>query len=235
VIFRELLNLLRPSPDIPTDERRETMRLRCSLGALLKVDDAMHFATLVNVTITGLCMELESPLRPGQTVSLTRDDFGQPLLGQVLWCKPRRQNKGYRIGVAYETDQEALQASWLKPALRQAGFKAEFPGEKRRLVRVPGRIACQIKGLTGEAYTDGEMLDLSLGGALVESPIEFPIDLTLAFETVPLGGLPALAGIAKVASCNRDPSDGKWRCGLRFTESKPQDIRKCMKSMLTSK
>lgn len=211
------------------------MRLRCSVGALLKVESAMHFVTLVNVTLTGLCMEMEQPLKANQLVSLTRDDFGQPLEGVVLWCRKRRSVNGYTVGIRYQADQEALQASWLKPALKQGGFKAEFPGEKRKLVRVPGRVACEIKGLTGDTYTPADMLDLSLGGALIESVLEFPIDLSVAFETAPLGGLPPLTGIAKIASCNKDRFSAKlWRCGLRFTESKPEDIRKYLKTMLAS-
>ena len=233
--FRDLLNLLKPSPDLPLDERRETMRLRCNVGALLKAEEAMHFVTLVNVTLTGLCLELEQPLKLEQTVTLTRDDFGEALLGTVLWCKPRpKKDKGYLVGLQYTADQTMLSSSWLKPALKQGGFKAEFPGEKRKLIRVPGRVACEIKGLTGDSYTSGEMLDLSLGGALIESVVKFSEGLTIAFETAPLGGLPPLRGIAKIASVQEGP-DGKWRCGLRFTESKPEDVRKTMKSMLASR
>lgn len=233
--FRDLLKLLRPSAEVPTDERRESMRLRCRVGALLKVDQTMHFVTLVNVTLTGLGLEMEAALKANQVVSLTRDDFGEPLMARVGWCKPRpRGAKGFQVGLQYLEDQESLKSSWLKPALKQGGFKAEFPGEKRKLIRVPGRVACELKGLTGETYTEAEMLDLSLGGALVESPMKFNEGLTLAFETAPLGGLPALKGIAKVASTQAD-REGKWRCGLRFTESKSDDVRKYMKSMLASR
>lgn len=232
--FRDLLNLLRPSAEVPTDERREAMRLRCKVGALLKAEHAMHFVTLVDVTLTGLCLEMEQALKTEQVVSLTRDDFGEPLLAKVSWCKPKaRGAKGFKLGLQYLSNQDNLKASWLKPALKQGGFKAEFPGEQRKLIRVPGRVACELKGLTGETYTSAEMLDLSLGGALVESVVKFTEGLTLAFETVPLGSLPPLKGIAKVASSHQDP-DGKWRVGLRFTESKKDDVRKYMKSMLAS-
>lgn len=234
-MFRELLNLLRPSPDIPTDERRDTMRLRCKVGAILKVGQDLHFVHLVNVTLTGLCMDVEIPVKPAQRLELTRDDFGEPLQCEVIWCKKRRGGNGYRAGLRYAADQAALTSSFLRPALRQAGFHAEFPGEKRQLIRVPGRVACQLKGLTGEKYTDAEMLDLSLGGALVESGMPFNEGLTVAFETLPMGGLPPLRGIAKIASVQQqDALDGKWHCGLRFTDSVPEDVRKYMKSMLAS-
>lgn len=230
--FRDLLSLLRSSPVVSPNERRDTVRLRCRLDVLLWVDGVLHFATLVDVTLTGLSLEVERPLRPEQTVSLARDDFGHPWMGQVLWCR-KQGAKSYRVGVGYPPDQEMLRSSWLQPALKQSGFEVDQPGEKRRLRRISGRVPCRINGLTGDLYTDGEMLDLSLGGALVESDMEFPAQLTIAFETDPLGGLPRLHGLAKIVSCQRDVESGKWRSGLRFTESKGEDVVKYMSSMLT--
>ena len=139
------------------------------------------------------------------------------------------------MGVEYDCDQDELRGSWLKPALKQSGFKAELSGEKRKLVRIPGRVACKLKGLTGETYTEGEMLDLSRGGALVESDIELTEGLTIEFETFPLGGLAPLAGIAKIASSRCQDETKKWHCGLRFTESKDEDVEQYLKAMLASK
>ncbi len=235
-MFRDLLNLLKPSPLIPTDERREKIRLQCDLHALLRRGEDFSFVRVVNVTLTGLCLELDDSLKVGEPVSLSRDEFGPPLDADVLWCEastPGSEGRGYRAGLGFQADYHRLRLSWLKPSLKQAGFEAELPGQLRKLLRVPGRVDCQLKGLTGEAYTDAEMLDLSLGGALVESPMEFPENLSVEFETSPLGGLPPLKGLAKIASRQRS-EDGKWRCGLRFTESKPDDIRKYMGSMLAS-
>lgn len=240
VIFRDLLNLLRPSlPTLPTDERRETMRLRCKMGALAKVDDGMHFVSILDVTLTGLRLEMESALKPEQKLTLTRDEFGLPLEATVMWCEPCKDGKHHRLGVQYKADHDMLVRSWLKPALKQAGFvldaQAEFPGEKRKLVRIAGRVDCEIKGLTGETYTGAEMLDLSLGGALVECAMSFPQGLTIEFETSPLGGLPPLKGLAKIASVQPLGSDGKrWKYGLRFTESKPDVVQKYMATMLNS-
>ncbi len=234
VIFRDLLNLLRPSlPTLPTDERRETMRLRCEMGALAKVDEGMHFVTIQDVTLTGLQLEMDTPLKPEQTLVLTRDEFGCPLEATVMWCEPGKDGKRHRLGLRYQADHDMLCRSWLKPALKQAGFQAEFPGEKRKLVRIAGRVDCELKGLTGETYTGAEMLDLSLGGALVECGMSFPEGLTIEFETSPLGGLPPLKGLAKIASV-QPLEEKRWRYGLRFTESKPEVVQKYMAGMLSS-
>lgn len=233
MFFKELLRRLIPSATVPQDERRETIRLQCEVNVVLAAGGEFYSATLVNVTLTGLSLELESRLKPEQSVVISRDDFGPPLQGRVVWCRPAEN--GHQVGVEYEGDQSKLSGSWLQPALRQTGFQAELDDEKRKLVRIPGRVACKLKGLTGETYTEAEMLDLSHGGALVESAIELNEGLTIAFETFPLGGLPPLEGIAKIASSRSEQGSDKWRCGLRFTESKAEDIEKYLQAMLASK
>jgi hypothetical protein len=231
--FRDLLNLLRLKPAVHPEERRQTIRLHCRLDVLLWVGDDLHRGVVVDVGLSGLALEVEKALPLGETVSLARDDFGRPWQGEVLWCKARKGARGYRVGVTYPPDEEMLRSSWLQPALKQSGFEVEQSGEKRRTRRVAGRVACQLKGLTGELYSEGEMLDLSLGGALVECDMQFPEGLTLEFETAPLGGLPRLRGLGKVVSCQTNPPTGRWRSGLRFTESKNEDVVKYMSSMLS--
>lgn len=232
--FQDILRFFRPDRwGLPVNERRETTRLRCNVGVLLRAGEDHHFAKVVDVHSSGLCVELDSPLKTDSSVTLSRDDFGQPWKAKVLWCHKRPKSIGYRAGVSYPSEPEMMRASWLQPALKQAGFRAEIPGEKRKLVRIPGRVGCQLKGLTGEVYVEGEMLNLSLGGAKVEAPMEFPLGLTVEVETVPLGGLPPLQGIAKIASRQEpDGTDLVWSYGLRFTESKELVVKKYMASML---
>ncbi len=235
MLFQEILRFFRPeSWDLPTAERRGLMRLRCDLGVLLKASEALHFAKVVDVHSHGLCLELETALKADQAVVLSRDDFGKPWEAKVLWCRKKPKSTLYRAGIGYPSDPEMLRTTWLQPALRQAGFRAEIPGEKRKLVRVPGRVLCQLKGLTGEAYVDSEMLDLSLGGAKVEAPMEFPVGLTLEFETAPLGKLEALKGVAKIASAQAPQRDDLWRYGLKFSEVKEAVVKQYMASMLRS-
>lgn len=235
VAFRDLLNLLRPSAALSPNERRSTVRLRCNLDVLLWVDNVIHNASVVDVTLTGLSLEVEKPIALEQMVSLARDDFGRPWQGEVVWCRAVKGTRGYRVGVRYPADHEMMRSSWLEPALKQTGFEVERPDERRRLRRVSGRVPCQLRGLTGDLYTEGEMLDLSLGGAKVESDVEFPAGLSLAFETLPQGGLPPLQGIAKVASCRPAPAEGRWLAGLRFTETREEDVLKYMSSMVSSR
>lgn len=232
MFFQELLKRLLPAPHAPVQERRDSIRLQCKLHALMQVEDQFATVSLVNVTPSGVAIEAAKPLAEGQTVTLTRDGFGDPFQGKVAWCKAL--DEGHQMGLEYAVDASVMNDSWLTPALKQAGFRAELADEKRELVRIPGRVRCKLNGLTGETYTEGEMLDLSLGGALVESDVEFNEGLSLEFETFPLGDLPSLKGIAKVASSRESDRKGHWLSGLRFTDSNDREVHLTMNAMLAS-
>jgi hypothetical protein len=96
-------------------------------------------------------------------------------------------------------------------------------------------VPCLLKGLTGDVYAEGEMLDLSLGGATFESAMLFHEGLTVEFETHPQGGLPPLKGLAKVVTCKQREERQLWRCGLRIKEAKEGEVRRYMAAMLTSR
>ena len=227
--------LLRLVPrEVPTEERRETLRLYCEVEVLLWVEGMIHKAKVLDVHLTGLCLDAVEPLKAGQKVSLARDDFGHPWEGRVLWCRPRTKAKGYLIGVGYPSDPEMLRNSWLQPALLSIGFQSELLEEKRRLLRVPCKaMECSLVGLNGEAYPSAHLRNLSLGGAQLECREPLDERLPLHFETEAKKGFPKLKCLAKVVYCREDK--GFWLCGVRFKEREEADIRKVMASLLTSR
>ena len=228
--------LLRLVPrEVPTEERRETLRLYCDVEVLLWIEGQIHQAKVLDVHMTGLCLESLEPLKAGQKVSLARDDFGHPWEGRVLWCKPRNKAKGYLIGVGYPSDPEMLRNSWLQPALLAVGFQSELLGEKRRLLRVPCKeMPCILSGLDGETSLTARLRNLSLGGAQLETSQALPEKLSLQLLTEAKKGIPKLEVRAKVIYAH-EAKDGTWLCGLRFQAREEADIRKVMAALLTSR
>lgn len=229
--FRELLDLLKTLPAAPTDERRGSVRLRCAIEVRCRADGSDFQAQVVDVTPRGLGLELSYGLRPKQVVKLARESFGAPISAEVLWVRRLLRGQGYRVGLLFHAEAEQMRQSWLAPALKQSGFKAEIKGEQRKLLRVPGRVACRLEG--GKGPVDGEMLDLSMGGATVETSSELEKGRKVSFATLPLGGLPSLSGTAQVVSC-RKRDDQRWRSGLRFLDCNQDCAHLYMRSMLAS-
>jgi len=230
--LKKLINRFVPPDSVPTDERRQSVRLTFRVPIEVKTKSETISASLVNLTFTGLCIEVERPLAEDQELTLVRDDFGPSFNGTVIWCKRMDAGK-YLVGIECELDEEKLINSWLEPTLVQAGFEADYVDEKRELVRVPGRVPCRMTSAEGEELGDGQMLDLSRGGALMECPFEMEEGCEVSFRTAPLGKLEPFEGRALVSSA-RKKENGRWMCGLKFKGVSSEEVEPYMKFMMRS-
>lgn len=231
MMFRDLIGLFKPST--PTDERRETIRLSCSIGVLAKTTKGQREAKVINASLTGLCLELESKIKPKTQLSLHRPEHGDPVHAKVVWCRAVKGSDRWHAGVNLGDDKSMLKNSWLKPALKDLGFSVGRISEKRKLLRVPGSGRCFLKSLAGETYGKGSILNLSAGGALVESEVQLPLELRVRLKTNPLpGGIDALRAVAEVRSVKRNPRTRMYLTGLRFTEVDEKLLKKHMAAMM---
>lgn len=233
-MFRELLKLISPDGGLPIDERRDTIRLECSIAATMKHGSLTREVRVLNASLTGLRVELESKIKRKTKVSVHRDKYGGPVVGTVVWCRALRGSNRFQVGLTYEDDKEMLKNSWLKPALKDLGFTVGRINEKRQLTRVPGHHRrCFLKSLTGgDTYSSGKLLNLSTGGALVECEVEFEKGFRLKLKSDPVANFPDLLMDAEVKSCKRNPSTRKWEVGLRFTAGDLKLVKKYMSVMM---
>lgn len=233
-MFKELLNLLTPGSSVPIDERRDTVRLHCSIPAVLKVGDTTREVRVINASLTGLAIELESKLKKKTDVVICRDQHGGPLVGRVMWCRALRGSNRYQVGLTYADDREMLKASWLKPALKDLGFTVGRINEKRKLTRVPGQQRrCFLKSIKGrDTYSSGRLLNLSMGGALVEAECEIPKGMRLILKTDPIAKVSDLVMEAEVQSCRRNKNTRKFVVGLKFVSGDEKMVKKHMQAMM---
>lgn len=232
-MFRDLLNLLKPGSGVPVDERREQVRLDCLISAVLKHKNQTRECRVVNASLTGLQIELESKIRKRSQVSLHRDQHGGPVLGSVMWCRAKRGDNRYRAGIRYHDDPKMLRDSWIKPALKDLGFSVGRIKEKRQLTRVPGqKRRCFLKSMSGDTYSSGELINLSVGGALVELEVELPDGLELLLKIDPIENVGELSATVVVASCKRNRQTRQYSCGLRFVEVDLKLVRRHMSVMM---
>lgn len=233
LVFRDLLNLISPGAGVPTDERRDIVRLECSVRATLKTGKFTHECRVTNASLTGLGLEMESKLRRKTAVVVHRDKSGGPVRGTVMWCRQQKGSNRYLLGIAYENNPEMLKASWIKPALKELGFTVGRINEKRQLTRVPGHHRrCFLKSPTGETYSTGEVLNLSIGGISVDSEVEIPKGLHLLIKIDAGDGLPELICNAELKSCKYSKKTRKYICGLKFIDSNEKLVRMHMSAMM---
>lgn len=218
---------------MPTDERRDTIRLHCSIAATLKTKRMTRECRVTNASLTGLAIEVESKIKRKTQVTVHRDQYGGPVSGTVMWCRIVKGSNRYQIGVAYSEDREMLKASWIKPALKDLGFTVGRINNKRQLTRVPGHHRrCFLKSQDGDTYSVGEVINLSVGGASVDSEVEIPKGLRLVIKIDGVAGVPELVCAAEVKSCKYVSRIRKHICGLRFVDSDEKLVRKHMSAMM---
>lgn len=189
-------------------------------------------AKVINASLTGMCLELSSKLKPKTELTLHRQEFGEAVHAKVIWCRSLKGSDKYQVGVHYLDDKAMLKNSWIKPALKELGFSVGRISEKRKLLRVPGSGRCFLKSMEGETYGKGTIVNLSAGGALVESEVGLPVELKIRIKTNPLVGLEELQAVAEVRSCKRNPRTRLHLVGLRFTEVDPKLLKKHMAAMM---
>ena len=232
-MFDELLKFFRPGPGIPKGERRDTIRLKCAISALLVTKKMSREAKVINASLTGMALEVESKIRRKTKVTIKREEHGGPVYGTIIWCRAIKGNKRFQIGVSYDDDKNMLKASWLKPALKEIGFSIGRIQEQRQLARVPGHHRrCFLKSLDGDTYSMGQVLNLSLGGASVDSEVEIPKNLNLILKIDSLEDAPELLANAILKSCYRNPKTRKYVCGLEFTEPDEKSLRKHIAALM---
>ena len=233
-MFRDLINLIAPGYGTPIDERRDTVRLNCRIPVRLKYKKVSAEAIVVNASLTGLRLETEKKVGTRTVIRILREDFGDEVEAKVIWCRARRGNNRFQLGVKYASDPRKLRSSWIKPALKQLGFSSGRIGEKRALIRVPGSLRCFLKNSSGETYSAGTLLNLSLGGALVESDVELPKGFELRLKTDPLGRLGIIESEVEVMNCHKDAQTRKYMCGLRFLNADEKLIKRYMSIMMSN-
>lgn len=233
IVFRELLNLISPGAGVPTEERRDIIRLECSIKATLKTKKTTRECRVTNASLTGLGLELENKIRKKTPITVHRNQYGGPVSGTVLWCRFARGSNRYQVGMAYKDDPEMLKNSWIKPALKDLGFQVGKISEKRQLTRVRGHHRrCFLKSPSGDTYSSGEVQNLSIGGISVDCEVEMPKGLQLVVKIDAAGGVPELVCGAEVRSCKYNSKTRKYICGLRFLLSDEKLVRRHMSVMM---
>ncbi|MBI3927441.1 MAG: PilZ domain-containing protein [Armatimonadetes bacterium] len=174
--------------------------------------DAPREASVINMGLGGLLLLSERLLPAGALLEIRQKDAQRgPVQVEVIWSRPRPESNRFECGGKYRGSSEQLERSWIKPALQRLGFEAPDMYERRRFRRV--RLQLEARLRLGEVAHECLVLDLGLGGALVESRDSVradegqPVVLSIAVD-----GEPNLAGhlVYSVA--------GSRRFGLCFAE-----------------
>lgn len=152
----------------PAAERRNTTRVDCCYQVECTGPPGTFKASVTNMGLGGMRLLTEEELRPEDCLNIQQTDMGWGSLSvRVVWCRPRASGDNFEAGVVYRDGLQELENSWVKGALQRLGFETNSLYERRRTLRARTQVEAGLK-VAGKMYTC-TMLDLGLGGALVET------------------------------------------------------------------
>ncbi len=190
--FLEGLRGLVLSQSVPSSERRATPRLRCyyPVSCAAVASQQVMSARVTEMSRQGMRMEASEPYKRGTSVNVT---YTSPHPQATVRCKVRwsrrRASGSHWMGVTYE---EPPDASWVGYVLRELGFEDSDVFQKRRTIRLPAELQAEVRSPQGDVLSSGVVINLGVGGALVEMPRSVPGDREIVLSLLgPAVDLPA--------------------------------------------
>ncbi|MBI3929605.1 MAG: PilZ domain-containing protein [Armatimonadetes bacterium] len=234
-MFQSLVNRVRflfsGAPSVPTEERRQLIRLSCKIVALCSASGREFKVAVTDIGLNGMRLEAPEQLKKGQALQiLCPNQPGGAIACEVVWCRQVGNSKSWSTGVRFSDSDENKASSWIKPALHSLGFGAGKIKERRTHVRVPAncRPRAAVANKAGDVLTEGSLLNLGIGGALVSLGVEVRPGMTIRLQLDPLGALPGLDLLSEVRSCKKDVRNQKWLHGMRFNDRDNPMVRRYM-------
>ena len=190
-------------------ERRKLIRMRCSYEVKGHHSDKKFKATVVDIGLQGLKMRTGEKLKVGDKVTLSPPSEGvgntaAPVEGKVLWIKVTDKTFARYVGLIFTTKKEEMGQSWVKLLLKELGFKPKSIFTNRRFVRADCFLDAKYMSRQVGREVTGRVYNLGVGGMLLESNYELPMDEPTEMVFVPPEGLPPLRLLAYPKQIKRD-------------------------------
>lgn len=213
--------------EILEQERRRAVRIPCKIKAA--VEGLGTQATVVNISVLGLRLEMNSRLRKNVVVMLEGREYnGKSLTAKVIWCSGRGSD--WQAGLMFVGSKEEKVASWVATALDRLGAANNRGKERRAHVRVPTEGIAYLANRSGDRLCEGELRNIGLGGALFLSEVELTVATPVRLQS-DVSGRQRLDEEAQVRSCRRDTRTNRYLVGLQFSEIGSEPVRKYLKQL----
>jgi hypothetical protein len=223
-----------PGSNPPVLERRSIVRVECKVPAILLLEEGGEMrAVVVDMGPKGLRLETDKKLPKNKNIRIVRPEGG-PVLCRAVWTRPKRFSDKHLTGLEFIDSKENLKASWIKSTLQKLGFEPGRIKEKRQHIRVPSEQRAVLASMAGDELTEGVLLNLGVGGALVEVGVAVPEKNKVILRVDPVGTLPFLEIRAVVRSARLNNRNQKHQHGLRFEDQDNKLVKRYLSILMKS-
>lgn len=182
-------------------ERRKLVRLRCAYEVKANIGEKKFKATIVDIGVEGLKLRTGQHLKVGEKVVLAPPGQGLsvqalPVEGKVVWIKTTEKSYARHAGVVFTTKKEDRAKTWVSLFLKELGFNPRMIYTKRRFIRADCFLDARYQAKQVGREVTGRVYNLGVGGMLLESNYDLPIDEPTEMEFIPPENLPVLRVLA---------------------------------------
>ncbi len=190
-------------------ERRRRVRLRCNYEVKATVGDKKFKATVVDIGIQGLKIRTSQKLKAGDTVVLAppgpiSGSPAQPVEGKVLWTMTPRKTYLTYAGISFSSGKEVMARSWVRLFLVELGFTQKMIQTQRRFIRADCFLEARFHSPQLGKEAIGRVYNLGVGGMLLESPYDLPIQEPVSLEFLSFEKLPPLKMLGYPVQAKRE-------------------------------
>lgn len=224
-----LRSLFLQSGGTSPEERRRLIRVKCSYEVNCIVGSKSFPATVVDMGLNGLRLEVPKRLKQGTTVYVQRprpsNRFdNEHVMCTVRWCRKKSSSDVLEVGLQYADTPGNMRRSWVKFLLKELGFEERAIYSRRKNVRAPSELPATVRNKEGEKLT-GTLINLGVGGALFKSEQAFSPGLSVRVAVGPYQRFSALDLESTVLSTRRTQDGGAYLLSLRFCDLSSKEVR----------
>lgn len=202
-------------------ERRKSVRIQCHYQVYCSHGLRRFEAVVQDVGLTGLQIGSTMRLKRGQLLDVVPVNGGNPVPCQVRWCKS--EDREFRAGLSFELRPSELVHSWVSQLLTAVGFNEEAVYQRRTAIRIATDLPAALKA--GGMEIAGRLLDLGVGGALVQVDQELAMEARYTLVVGPLKGLDTMKLEGEVVRVDSPDAAEKYNVGLRFLSLTGAQVR----------
>lgn len=203
-------------------ERRKSVRIQCHYQVFCSQGLKRFEAIVQDVGLTGLQLTTATRLKRLQTLDVVPTNGGNAVPCTIRWCK--RENQAYVAGAYFELRPSELVHSWVSQLLTAVGFNEEAVYQRRTAIRASADLEVTLRG-EGEEMLAGRLLDLGVGGALVQVSQEVQMGTRYALVVGPLKNLEAMRLDGEVVRVDCPEPGDRFNLGLRFLATTSAQVR----------
>jgi c-di-GMP-binding flagellar brake protein YcgR len=217
-------------------EKRGSPRVTCAMDVVCRTPEGDQFQGLMtDLGLYGLRVVAKGKFQANDEIDVSPAGKSDLLQGvrykvsfirtSVVWARRKKKSPESMLGLRFSDTRSNLQDSWVASFIRKMGFSVGFNKQMRKQVRLSVRLPISYRTPRGEDARGGFVLDMGMGGVLVQAPMGLPPENEIRMIIGPLDDLEALCCSGAIVHSYYVKKTECWLAGVAFIKMTDRQSR----------